>query len=240
MLRRGTAGPPVLPCALRKREPEDVGERSDAAGGRGHRLPLVLGGQAPHGPGPGDPGGGRPAPVPPLAPLPTQSRHARRRHAPRRVPRPQVRQRGARPPARRPPRRRGHEGRHPLRLRTDRAQPQLPGQPPPDPPRRAGRRRPLADAVAEALFSAYFAEGRDIGDGTVLAAIGDAAGLSPGRAATMLASDELAKEVAKDAARATGLGGVPAVILDRQLIISGAQPAEAMAEAIRAALRTVT
>ncbi|MBP0494900.1 DsbA family oxidoreductase [Pararoseomonas indoligenes] len=94
--------------------------------------------------------------------------------------------------------------------------------------------------MAEALFSAYFAEGRDIGDGTVLAAIGDAAGLSPGRAATMLASDELAKEVAKDAARATGLGGVPAVILDRQLIISGAQPAEAMAEAIRAALRTVT
>ncbi|WP_338665715.1 DsbA family oxidoreductase [Pararoseomonas sp. SCSIO 73927] len=97
---------------------------------------------------------------------------------------------------------------------------------------------PLADAVAEALFSAYFSEGRDIGDPTVLAAIGDAAGLPPGRAAAMLHSDELAKEVADDAARATGLGGVPAVILDRQLIISGAQPAEAMAEAVRTALRT--
>ncbi|MCR0983281.1 DsbA family oxidoreductase [Roseomonas populi] len=97
---------------------------------------------------------------------------------------------------------------------------------------------PLADAVAEAVFSAYFAEGRDIGDRAVLAAIGDAAGLPPGRAATMLAADELAHEVSQDAARAQGLGGVPAVILDRQLIISGAHPAEAMAEAIREALRT--
>ena len=96
---------------------------------------------------------------------------------------------------------------------------------------------PLADAVAEALFSAYFSEGRDIGDPATLAAIADAAGLPPGRAAAMLGSDELAREVADDAARATGLGGVPAIILDRQLIISGAQPAEAMAEAIRNGLR---
>ncbi|WP_424134783.1 DsbA family oxidoreductase [Roseomonas chloroacetimidivorans] len=97
----------------------------------------------------------------------------------------------------------------------------------------------LADRVAEAIFSAYFAEGRDIGDKAVLAAIGDAAGLPPGRSAAMLASEDYAAEVARDAARAQGLGGVPAVILDRQLIISGAQPAEAMAEAIRAALRAM-
>lgn len=95
----------------------------------------------------------------------------------------------------------------------------------------------LADAVAEAVFAAYFSEGRDIGDPAVLAAIGDAAGLPAGRAAAMLAGDEGAAEVAEDAARAAGLGGVPAVILGRQVIISGAEQPEAMAAAIRAALR---
>ena len=95
----------------------------------------------------------------------------------------------------------------------------------------------LADRVAEGVFSAYFAEGRDIGDAAVLAAIGDTAGLRPGRSAAMLAGEEGWAEVAEDAARAQGLGGVPAVILGRQLIMSGAQPAAAMAEAIRAGLR---
>jgi len=95
----------------------------------------------------------------------------------------------------------------------------------------------LADAAAEALFAAYFGEGRDIGDAATLAAIGDAVGLPRGRAAAMLAGDALRAEVAADAARARGLGGVPAVILDRRLVVSGAQPAGAMADAIRAALR---
>ncbi|WP_458095544.1 DsbA family oxidoreductase [Roseomonas sp. WA12] len=95
----------------------------------------------------------------------------------------------------------------------------------------------LADRVAEGVFSAYFAEGRDIGDAAVLAAIGDATGLPPGRSAAMLAGEEGRAEVAEDAAQAQGLGGVPAVILGRQLVISGAQPAAAMVEAIRAGLR---
>lgn len=95
----------------------------------------------------------------------------------------------------------------------------------------------LADAVAEAVFSAYFAEGRDIGDPGILSALGDAAGLTPGLAAGMLASRNGAEEVAADAARARGLGGVPAVILGRQVIISGAEQSEAMAAAIRAGLR---
>ncbi|SHI53512.1 Predicted dithiol-disulfide isomerase, DsbA family [Roseomonas rosea] len=95
----------------------------------------------------------------------------------------------------------------------------------------------VTDRVAEGIFSAYFAEGRDIGDPAVLAAIGDAAGLPAGRSAAILTSEEGREEVARDAARAQGIGGVPAVILDRQMIISGAQPAEAMAAAIREGLR---
>ena len=96
----------------------------------------------------------------------------------------------------------------------------------------------LTDRVMEGIFSAYFAEGQDIGDAAVLAAIGDAAGLPAGRAAAMLAGEEEQAEVAADAARAQGLGGVPAVIFQRRLIISGAQPAAAMVEAIRAALNS--
>lgn len=95
----------------------------------------------------------------------------------------------------------------------------------------------LADAVVEAVFVAYFAEGRDIGDPEVLTAIGDAAGLPSGRTAAMLAGGEDAEGVAADAARASGLGGVPAVILGRDVIISGAERPEAMAAAIRAGLR---
>ena len=93
----------------------------------------------------------------------------------------------------------------------------------------------MADAVAEALFAAYFAEGRDIGDPAVLAAIGDAAGLPPGRAGAMLEDGEGLAEVEAEAARAAGLGGVPAVVLGGRLLVSGAQPAAAMAEAIRRA-----
>ncbi|WP_426954935.1 DsbA family oxidoreductase [Muricoccus radiodurans] len=95
---------------------------------------------------------------------------------------------------------------------------------------------PLADAVAEALFSAYFAEGRDIGDPATLAALADAAGLPPGRAAAMLATEEGLAEVEEDAARAAGLGGVPAVVLGRRLVIQGAQPAEEAALALRDAM----
>jgi predicted DsbA family dithiol-disulfide isomerase len=94
----------------------------------------------------------------------------------------------------------------------------------------------LADDLAERLFSAYFAEGRDIGDAATLVAIADAAGLPPGRAAALLAGDEGVAEMEKDVARAAGLGGVPAIILDRQLVISGAEPAVAMAEALRTAV----
>ncbi|MBP0444322.1 DsbA family oxidoreductase [Roseomonas sp. SSH11] len=94
----------------------------------------------------------------------------------------------------------------------------------------------LSDRVVEGIFAAYFAEGRDIGDRTVLAAIGDAAGLPPGRSAAMLESEEGVAAVKEDVARAQGLGGVPAVILNRRLIISGAQSPDAMAAAIRETL----
>ena len=93
------------------------------------------------------------------------------------------------------------------------------------------------DGVVEALFAAYFAEGRDVGDLAVLAEIGAACGIPD--AAGYLASDEDRAEVlAGDrAARAAGLSGVPTFALERHVLFSGAVPAETMAEALREAHR---
>ena len=93
------------------------------------------------------------------------------------------------------------------------------------------------DAVIEALFAAYFAEGRDIGDRAVLAEIGDACGIAD--AARFLVSDEGRAEVLSEdaAARGAGLSGVPTFALERHVLFSGAVPAETMAEALREAHR---
>jgi len=93
----------------------------------------------------------------------------------------------------------------------------------------------VQDAVMEALFQAYFHDGKDIGDAATLDAVADAAGL-PG-VATMLAGPEHRAEViAEDmAARRGGLSGVPSFLMDRHLLFSGAMPGPRMTEAFRRA-----
>lgn len=81
------------------------------------------------------------------------------------------------------------------------------------------------DAVVEGLFRAYFVEGRDIGDDAVLADVAGRAGLDPDDAARHLAGDAGREEVlAEDrAARAAGIHGVPHLVIDGALAVSGAQ-----------------
>jgi predicted DsbA family dithiol-disulfide isomerase len=95
----------------------------------------------------------------------------------------------------------------------------------------------LQDAVAEALFRAYFQDGRDIGDAATLAEVAEVAGLDANAVATMLAGDEGREEViAEDlAARRAGLSGVPSFLMDRHFLFSGAMPGPRMAEAFRRA-----
>jgi predicted DsbA family dithiol-disulfide isomerase len=104
--------------------------------------------------------------------------------------------------------------------------------------RRAGETGGAArqDAVVEALFRAYFQDGRDIGDAAVLAEAASEAGLKD--AAAFLASGEGAAEVrAEDAGfRRLGISGVPSFALAGHVLFSGAVPAERMAEAFRRAL----
>lgn len=93
------------------------------------------------------------------------------------------------------------------------------------------------DAVVEGLFAAYFNEGRDVGDLTVLADVGASAGLDRARILAMLASDEGQAEVRSDLQRAVNLGvsGVPTVLVDGVPLFSGAIRADLMEAALREA-----
>lgn len=94
-------------------------------------------------------------------------------------------------------------------------------------------------AVMEAIFRAYFQEGRDIGDTAVLADIAAAAGMDRGAVAERLAGDEGRDAVTAEAMAASraGISGVPTFVLNRHVLFSGAQAPETIAEALATAAR---
>ena len=85
----------------------------------------------------------------------------------------------------------------------------------------------------EALFHAYFIDGRNIGDREVLADIAAAAGMDRESIAARLASDEDVAEVQADirSAQRIGVTGVPTFIVANRYGLVGAQPAEELARA---------
>ena len=85
-----------------------------------------------------------------------------------------------------------------------------------------------ADGVVEALFAAHFADGRDLGDPTVLAAVAGSCGLDPAAARAMLASDAELDGVHADNLRAhrLGINGVPCFVVAGRHAIAGAQEPE--------------
>ncbi|MDB5373027.1 MAG: putative dithiol-disulfide isomerase involved in polyketide biosynthesis [Belnapia sp.] len=105
--------------------------------------------------------------------------------------------------------------------------------------RLAGEQGPARqDAVMEAVFQAYFHDGRDIGSQAVLAEIAGEAGLDAAAVAAYLASEAGADEVrAEDAGfRQGGLSGVPTFALDGHVLFSGAMPPGQIAAAFRRGL----
>jgi predicted DsbA family dithiol-disulfide isomerase len=94
--------------------------------------------------------------------------------------------------------------------------------------------------LARALFSAYFLEGKDIGDDTVLVAIAKDHGLSEESARALLADEaELAKTLAEArSASQQGISGVPFTIVNQRLAVSGAQPVEVFAQAFAQARKS--
>jgi len=93
------------------------------------------------------------------------------------------------------------------------------------------------DETVERLFSAYFAQGRDIGEQAVLVDCAVDAGLDRDATAAFLEGDVAAAEMqqADRAAREAGVNGVPSFFLEGYGLFSGAVPAEQMAEALRRA-----
>jgi predicted DsbA family dithiol-disulfide isomerase len=91
------------------------------------------------------------------------------------------------------------------------------------------------EALVERLFAAYLGEGEALGEHDVLVRLAADVGLDAGEVATVLASDRFAADVRRDQARARGFGitGVPFFAIDERYGVSGAQPPDAILEALR-------
>lgn len=86
----------------------------------------------------------------------------------------------------------------------------------------------LQTSAVDALFYAYFVEGRDIGDMEVLSDISDAIGMDAAIVRKLLQSDaDLNETRERDAhSRKMGVSSVPTFIVARQHAVPGAQPPE--------------
>ena len=89
-------------------------------------------------------------------------------------------------------------------------------------------------ALKEALFAAYFTDGRNPSDPEVLVELAASVGLDPGRARAILASDEYAEAVRarEQLYLRHGIHAVPAVILNDKYLVQGGQPVEAFEQAL--------
>jgi predicted DsbA family dithiol-disulfide isomerase len=96
----------------------------------------------------------------------------------------------------------------------------------------------VQDAVVEALFRAYFTEGRDIGNRQTLLDVVAEAGLDWHQAEGVLNSDEGMEAIreAHEQSRRIGVEGVPFFIVNGKITMSGAQPPDAFLEAFKKAV----
>lgn len=95
------------------------------------------------------------------------------------------------------------------------------------------QREGKGQAVVDALFHAYFEEARDIGDAAVLQEIALRNQVSgwPGQANARGVAER------EEGVRNLGISAVPTFIFDRKFGVSGAHPPEALAGAIKDALK---
>lgn len=94
-----------------------------------------------------------------------------------------------------------------------------------------------AEAAVEALFTAYFNHGRNIGEPAVLVSIGQDLGLDAAAFGAYLESDADVAFILDENARAhrQGLNGVPSFVFEGRLAISGAHEAAVLARLLDAA-----
>jgi predicted DsbA family dithiol-disulfide isomerase len=87
------------------------------------------------------------------------------------------------------------------------------------------------EEVVERLFTAYFQEGRNVGDMAVLVEVGEAAGIDGGKVTKVLSSGIGAAEVREEIERAADIciDSVPTIVVDGVPLVSGAAPADQLA-----------
>jgi len=84
------------------------------------------------------------------------------------------------------------------------------------------------DEAHQALFRAYWSEGRDIGSRSVLEDVASAIGVDADEALAAVDENRFLERVlgSTSVAVESGVDGVPAWIVDRRLLVPGAQPRE--------------
>ena len=93
-------------------------------------------------------------------------------------------------------------------------------------------------ALAEELMKAYFERGEDIGNKEILVELAGRHGLRAGDAERII-DDEAAKQIvlSREAqVRSSGIGGVPGYLLNRRLLVIGAQDTDALVNAFDRAM----
>lgn len=97
--------------------------------------------------------------------------------------------------------------------------------------------RGVQDAVVEALFKAYFTDGRDLSDRATLASVAVEAGLDAREADELLTGDRSAAEVRQweQQGLRLGISGVPFFVVNSRVALSGAQPPELFLKAFEQA-----
>jgi len=89
-------------------------------------------------------------------------------------------------------------------------------------------------ALMRRLFAAHFAEGRDVEDAGVLAALAAEVGMAADAARAYLDSDQGTREVREEIAAAQRLGvtAVPTYVFDDKYVVEGAQSSELFLQAL--------
>lgn len=92
-----------------------------------------------------------------------------------------------------------------------------------------------SEAVASRLFKAYFSEGRNVGDQSVLVAVAGEAGLDEEAARAFLEGEEgrEAVSVSQEIARQSGITGVPLTLFEDAFALRGAQPQRVFDDAVQ-------
>ena len=92
--------------------------------------------------------------------------------------------------------------------------------------------------LADALMSAFFEEGRNIGERNVLIDIAHRVGIPARETRRALGSDEARQVVVASEAqvRASGLNSAPGFLVNRRLLVVGAQPTESLVNAFDRAM----